>query len=50
MSPAPRQTIKDCPDRPPCPLCGMSMLKIKRIETGNDSEQCLFECLRCGRP
>lgn len=40
--------IKDCPERPPCPACGMKMLTVKHFHSDDDREQCLFECMRCG--
>ena len=39
--------IKDCPPRPECPACGMSMIIIKRMFVG-ESMRCEYECLRCG--
>jgi predicted RNA-binding Zn-ribbon protein involved in translation (DUF1610 family) len=40
--------ITDCPTRPPCPTCGMSMITTDYIEDGGGFEHCEFKCLKCG--
>jgi hypothetical protein len=40
--------LKDCPERPPCPKCGIAVFTIDRIDDGQDYEHCECECLRCG--
>ena len=40
--------ITDCPTRPPCPVCQMSMITIDQIDDGEGYEHCEFKCLRCG--
>ena len=40
--------ITDCPTRPPCPKCQMSMITTDHIEDGGGYEHCEFKCLRCG--
>jgi transcription elongation factor Elf1 len=39
--------IKDCPPRPECPVCGMSMIIVKR-DFVHEGMRCEYECLRCG--
>jgi transcription elongation factor Elf1 len=40
--------LRDCPTRPECPVCGMAMITLERIEYNNGMDSCKFECLRCG--
>jgi transcription elongation factor Elf1 len=40
--------LKDCPTRPDCPVCGMAMITLERIEYKDNTDSCRFECLRCG--
>jgi hypothetical protein len=44
----PEFKIRNCPERPPCPMCDMSMIRIQKIEDDADLEHCVFKCLRCG--
>jgi hypothetical protein len=48
MAQSQRATIKDCPTRPPCPMCRMNMITTKRVDDGKGFEHCEFKCLRCG--
>lgn len=44
----PNSNIVDCPTRPPCPVCGMSMITTARTPERQGYETCTFKCLRCG--
>ena len=43
----PRSNILGCPERPPCPNCGTSMIIIGRKIRRGGFEWCAYQCLKC---
>jgi hypothetical protein len=48
VEPMASRELRDCPNRPECPVCGMAMITLERIEYDNGMDSFKFECLRCG--